>query len=236
MTPVARLDETTRRFGATIALDRVSFEVREGETVALLGRNGAGKTTALALLLGLRRPDEGRAELFGRNPRDPAARQTVGVTPQNTGLPELLTVRETLDLVRAHFASPLPSAELLDRFGLAALARRKAGGLSGGEKRRLAVALAFAGRPRAVFLDEPSEGLDVEGRIALRVQLAEFVAEGGSVLLTTHRLEEVETSADRLVVIVRGRVVADGAPAAITCLAGADRLEDAFLTLTAEQG
>ncbi len=211
----ARLDEVSKSFGPRNALDRVTLEVREGEGVALLGPNGAGMTTAVALLLGLRRPDRGRAQLFGQDPRDPHARAAIGVTPQELAFPATLTVREILALVAAHYAQPQPVQQLLERFGLGELERRQAGGLSGGERRRLAVALAFAGRPRAVLLDEPTTGLDVESRRSLWEVIRAYAAGGGTTLLTTHYLEEAEELATRVVVLDRGRVVTEGSVAEI---------------------
>jgi ABC-2 type transport system ATP-binding protein len=227
----AALHAVTKRFGEATALDGVSLEVRGGEVLALLGPNGAGKTTAVSLLLGLRRPDAGRVELFGRDPRRPVARTAVGVTPQETGFPPTLRVRELVDLVSAHFRESAPSAELLDRFGLGGLAGRQTGGLSGGERQRLSVALAFAGRPRLLLLDEPTAGLDVEMRRAVWLEVRAYADGGGTVLMTTHHVEEAETLASRVVLLAGGRVVADGTSAQLAVRARADGLEEAFLSL-----
>ncbi|GAB3838278.1 ABC transporter ATP-binding protein [Micromonospora andamanensis] len=221
---LARAEQATRRYGDVLALDRVDLEVRAGELVGLLGPNGAGKSTLLNLLVGLRRPTGGRVLLFGGDPRDPAHRRFVGVTPQETGLPGSLRVGEVVDFVGAHFSDPVPRAELLDRFGLADLARRQTGGLSGGQRRRLAVALAFVGRPRLVLLDEPTTGLDVEARHALWDAIRAFHADGGTVLLTSHYLEEIEALAQRVVVIGQGRVLADDSVAAIRGVVGLRRV------------
>jgi ABC-2 type transport system ATP-binding protein len=228
----AALRTVTKRFGSVVALDEVSLEIASGEVVALLGPNGAGKTTALSILLGLRRPDRGHAELFGDDPRRSSARRAIGVTPQEDGFPPTLRVAEILDLVRAHFPGPVTRGELLDRFRLVGLARRQAGGLSGGERRRLALALAFAGRPRAVFLDEPTSSLDVEARRAVWHEIEVFAGEGGTVLLTTHHLEEAETLATRIVLLAAGRLVAEGDVAELVGSVQAAGLEDAFVALT----
>ncbi len=228
----AALKGVSKRFGDNVALDGVDLAVEAGEAVALLGPNGAGKTTALSLLVGLRRPDCGSAEIFGVDPRRPGARVAVGVTPQDAGFPPTLRVREIVDLVRAHFPCPAPTHELLERFELAAVARRQAGGLSGGERRRLAVALAFAGEPAALFLDEPTAGLDVESRRAVWAEIDRYCVDGGTVLLTTHYLEEAERLATRVVLLARGHVVAEGTAAQLASRARASGLEDAFLTLT----
>jgi ABC-2 type transport system ATP-binding protein len=206
---LARAIEVSRRYGDVVALDRLSMDVAAGELVGLLGPNGAGKSTLVNLLIGVRRPTGGRVELCGGDPRDPASRRALGVTPQETGLPASLRVGEVVDFVRAHYPEPLGRDELLARFDLSDLVRRQTGGLSGGQKRRVAVALAFVGRPRIVFLDEPSTGLDVDARHALWEGVRAFHADGGTVVLTSHYLEEIEALAQRVVVIGGGRVLAD---------------------------
>jgi ABC-2 type transport system ATP-binding protein len=227
----AVLEGVTKRFGGLVALDEVDLELRIGDVFALLGPNGAGKTTALSILLGLRRPDVGRAELFGADPRLPASRRAIGVTPQEAGFPPTARVGEIVDLVAAHFAGPVPTVELLGRFGLGEHTRRQIGGLSGGQRRRLSVALAFVGRPLAVFLDEPTTGLDVESRRAVWSELAAYAAAGGTILLTTHYLEEAEALASRVALIAGGRVAAEGSPGELARGHGGT-LEDAFLALT----
>ncbi|MFI6129589.1 ABC transporter ATP-binding protein [Micromonospora sp. NPDC051141] len=221
---LARAEQVSRRYGEVLALDRVDLTVRAGELVGLLGPNGAGKSTLINLLVGLRRPTAGRVELLGGDPRDPASRRQLGVTPQETGLPGTLRVGEVVDFVSAHFPDPVPRGELLDRFGLTDRVRRQTGGLSGGQRRRLAVALAFVGRPRLVVLDEPTTGLDVEARHALWDAIRGFHADGGTVLLSSHYLEEVEALAQRVVVIGHGRVLADDSVAAIRGIVGVRRV------------
>jgi ABC-2 type transport system ATP-binding protein len=206
----ARVVDVTRRYGDVAALDGVSLAVPAGQLLGLLGPNGAGKSTLLHLLSGLRRPTSGTAELFGGDPRDAARRRRLGTTPQETGLPATLRVREVVDIVARHYDDPLPRGELLERFGLAGLERRQTGGLSGGQRRRLAVALAFAGRPDLVLLDEPTTGLDVETRHTVWEAVREYHAAGGTVVLTSHYLDEVEALAERVVVVDHGRVLADG--------------------------
>ena len=139
--PIAELINVEKRYGTVDALKGVDLEVERGELVALLGPNGAGKTTAVNVLLGQRRPDNGTARLFGRNPLEPEARALVGVTPQQTAFPQNLKVREVVELVQAHYRDTPSGKHLLDRFGLADLEQRSAGGLSGGQQRRLALAL-----------------------------------------------------------------------------------------------
>lgn len=208
--PVAELEDVHKSFGAQPALSGLDLAVAEGEIVALLGPNGAGKTTAIDILLGLRRPDRGTVRLFGADPRQPTARRRVGATPQDTGFPENLTVAELIGFVRSHYPEPRPADALLNDFGLTDFAGRRVGGLSGGQRRRIAVALAFAGNPRAVFLDEPTTGLDTAARQTLWRLAAAYAAEGGTLFLTTHYLEEAEALASRVVLIDRGVTVAAG--------------------------
>jgi ABC-2 type transport system ATP-binding protein len=221
---VAQLQGVHKHYGAVEALTGMDLDIRRGELLAILGPNGAGKTTAVGILLGQRLPDAGSASLFGRSPVEPAARRFVGATPQETGFPDQLRVREVVELVRSHYPDPVPTRELLSTFGLWESAPRRAGGLSGGQKRRLAVALAFAGRPRTVLLDEPTTGLDVESRRALWDTIRGFVAEGNTAVLTTHYLEEAQALASRVVVLAEGRVVAEGSVDEISARAGLSRV------------
>jgi ABC-2 type transport system ATP-binding protein len=201
-----------KSFGEARALVGVDLRLEHGEVLALLGPNGAGKSTLVSVLLGLRRPDAGLVRLLDRDPREPRARRRIGAVLQESSFPSTLRVREIVELVAAHFPDPAPRDELLERFSLAACAHRQAGGLSGGQRRRLAVALAFAGRPSAIFLDEPSTGLDLESRRALWAIIRDYAGAGGSVLLTTHHLDEAEALASRVAVIDRGAIVASAPP------------------------
>ncbi|WP_035769003.1 ABC transporter ATP-binding protein [Arthrobacter castelli] len=208
--PLAAARNVSKTFGTQKALDGVSLDIQPGEAVGLLGPNGAGKSTLIGLLTGLRRSDGGTVELFGHNPLTPAARRALGVTPQATAVPHTLKVREAVELVAAHFTNAVPVAELLDQFGLTDMASKQCGGLSGGQQRRLLVAIALVGRPSLVILDEPTTGLDVEAREILWEQLRQYRANGGTMLITSHYLAEIEALASRVVVIDQGHVVADG--------------------------
>lgn len=214
--PAAELRGVTKAFSGKAALAGLDLALPRGAFVALLGPNGAGKTTALSLLLGLRIPDRGEAVLLGGSPRDDDIRRRVGVTPQVSAFPPGLKVREIVAFVAAHYPDPLPEAKLYERFGLGEVAPRQVGGLSGGEQRRLAVSLALVGNPEVVFLDEPSTGLDVVARHRLWDALRSFHAGGGTVLLTTHYLEEAEALAEHVAMINRGRLVAEGTPRDVT--------------------
>ena len=222
--PPVLVEHVTRRFGAVTALDDVSLRVDPGEIVGLLGPNGAGKTPLLSLVAGLRTPDQGTVRLFGADPRDPAARTSLGTTPQETGLPETLKVREVIDFVAGHFAAPMPRDEVMARFGLTELADRQTGALSGGQKRRLAVGLSLVGRPRLVLLDEPTTGLDVEARHVLWQALRDYHADGATVIVTSHYLEEIEALAQRVVVVGGGRVLADDTLARVLDLVAVRRV------------
>lgn len=212
----AELRDVTKAFSGKAALAGLNLVLPRGVFMALLGPNGAGKTTTLSLLLGLRIPDRGEALLLGRSPLDEATRRRVGVTPQVSAFPAGLKVREIVAFVAAHYPDPMPAEELYERFGLGEVTARQVGGLSGGEQRRLAASLALVGNPEVVFLDEPSTGLDVVARHQLWDALRSFHRGGGTVLLTTHYLEEAETLAEHIAVINRGRLVAEGAPRAVT--------------------
>ncbi|MBW8850419.1 MAG: ABC transporter ATP-binding protein [Xanthomonadales bacterium] len=208
--PLARLQAVRKRYGGVVALDGVDLALAPGETHALLGANGAGKSTAVALMLGLVRPDAGDALLLGEPAGTLAARRRTGVMLQSAGLPENARVDELLALTRSYYPAPRSRAECVALAGLDGLLDRRYGRLSGGQQRRVQFALAICGRPRALFLDEPTTGLDIEARQALWAAIRALVSEGAGVLLTTHYLEEAEALADRVTVLDRGRVAASG--------------------------
>ncbi len=221
---LAEAQNVEKRYGPTVALAGVSLAVRAGEVLALLGPNGAGKTTLVKVITGLLAPDRGAARLLGGDPRDPGRRRGLGLTPQETGFPPTLRVQEVVELVRAHYPEPEETETLLARFGLERLKRRLTAALSGGEKRRLAVLLAFAGRPRLAVLDEPTTGLDVESRRTLWAEIRAFREAGGGVLLTTHYLEEAEALADRVAILHKGRLLAVGTVEEIRARVGLKRV------------
>ena len=210
MTVIARLENIHKAYGPKKALSGLDATLEKGEIHAFLGPNGAGKTTAISILTGLRRADSGSVEVLGGNPRNVAIRQRIGLTPQESGFPNNLRVSEILRLVRAHYGLPLSDADLFARFPLQTVSTRQVGGLSGGQKRTLAVALAFVGNPDLVFLDEPTTGLDVKARHAVWRAVHRYRDAGGTVVLTTHYLEEAESLASRVVVIHEGRAVGAG--------------------------
>ncbi len=209
---VASLHSVTKRFGRQIALDRFSLQLRAGEVVALLGPNGAGKTTAVRLLLGLSQATSGKVEIFGGNPRDRASRMRLGAMLQVGRMPEALRVREHLQLFRSYYPQPRPLDELLAVAGLEGLQERQFGTLSGGQKQRMLFALALCGDPDLICLDEPTLGMDVEARRAMWEQVRGLAARGKTILLTTHYLEEADALASRIVVIQKGKAIAEGTP------------------------
>lgn len=212
---VARLGHVFKNYGDVQALHDVSLDIRAGEVLALLGPNGAGKTTAINVLLGLIRPTQGEVKLFGGDPQSLESRSRTGVMLQISGVPETLKVKEHLELYRSYYRHPLPMKELLEASNLMGLENRLYGKLSGGQKQRLHLAIAMCGNPDLIFLDEPTTGLDVASRRALWEQVRMLIGKGRTVVLTTHYLEEADALADRIAVINKGRIIADGSPAEI---------------------
>ena len=211
----------TKRGATRIALDRLTLRAPTNQITAVLGPNGAGKSTTINICAGLARPDSGRVRVLDRDPRDRALRARVGVMPQSgvaggVGIAGATRCAEALRLFASYAESPLPTAALLERLGLTAVAETPWRRLSGGEQQRLSLAIAMVGRPEIVFLDEPTAGLDVHARLAVFDLIRELRAQGVTVVLTTHLLEEAEQLADEVVIIDRGRVVACGSPQELT--------------------
>src|ERR1051326_2333515 len=221
----ASLANVTKSYDANVvALRDVSLDIHPGSLTALLGPNGAGKTTAVKLLLGLAAPTSGMARVFNADPRDAANRARTGAMLQVARVPETLRVREHIDLFSAYYPAPMPREQVVAAAGLAGIESKKFGELSGGQKQRVLFALAICGNPDLLILDEPTVGLDVEARRALWMQIRSFVERGKSVLLTTHYLDEADALADRVVVLARGQVVAEGSPAEIKTRAAGKRI------------
>ncbi len=212
---VAKLRGVSKRYGGTLALDGLDLLLRAGQVTSLLGANGAGKSTAVNLLLGLLAADAGEVAVFGRPPASRAARLGTGAMLQSAGIPDRLRVGEVLALVRSYYPEPRSVADCVALAGLAGLLERPYRHLSGGQQRRVQFALAICGRPRLLCLDEPTTGLDIEARQGIWQAIRELVATGSAVLLTTHYLEEAEALSDHVAVIDRGRMVAEGSVAAI---------------------
>ncbi|BDP42668.1 ABC transporter ATP-binding protein [Deinococcus aetherius] len=206
------LSGVNKSFGRVEALRDLTLDVRAGELTALLGPNGAGKTTAISLMLGLARPTSGTVRVLGGDPLAGRVRSHVGSMPQESAIPQALTVRETVGLFARLYPRPLSVDAALDLADLRDVAGRRAGALSGGQARRLAFALAVVGDPQLLFLDEPTTGMDAASRAAFWHAAEGLREEGRTILLTTHYLEEAERTADRVVVMNAGAVLADGTP------------------------
>lgn len=210
--PAIEVERLDIHYGCVAAVRGLSFTARAGHVTCVVGRNGAGKTSTIEALEGLRRPNSGRLSVLGREPfkehRKLVAR--IGVMLQDGGIQPAIRVGEALRHAAALYPNPQPVPELAEQVGVAHLERRAYRSLSGGEQRRLALALALVGRPEVVFLDEPTAGVDPEGRVAIRGLIGALGDDGVTILLSSHELDEVERLADRVVMIDGGRLVAEG--------------------------
>jgi ABC-2 type transport system ATP-binding protein len=213
---IVSLSGVTHRFAEVTAVNALSLELRPAETVALLGPNGAGKTTALELMLGLLRPDAGRVTVFGGSPTDAIARGRVGAMLQEGDLPPGARVAELVDLVRGLYPRPLPLVDALRLGDLEDISDRRVERLSGGQRQRVRIAVALAGGPELLVLDEPTAAMDVAARRRFWSGAGQYVSHGRSLLFATHRLEEAEEVADRVLVMAGGRILVDGAPGDVT--------------------
>ena len=209
---VVEFDDITRRYKDVTALDGLTYRIRRGETVALLGPNGAGKTTAAEVILGLQRPDRGEVRVFGGTPAEAIAGGRVGAMLQDADLPQGVTPAELIELIRGLYPNPLSLEDVLQLSDLEGVAGRKVERLSGGQKQRVRLALALAGDPELLVLDEPTAALDVAARRAFWDRVGASVADGRTVLFATHRLEEADAIASFILVIAGGRLVASGTP------------------------
>ncbi|WP_341720802.1 ABC transporter ATP-binding protein [Micromonospora sp. FIMYZ51] len=232
--PAILAENLAKRYGRTQAVVDVSLRVDSGETMGILGTNGAGKTTTVEMIAGLRGPDRGRIRVLGLDPRRDRARlrQVLGVQLQNAYLHHALRVTELVELYRSFYPAPRPTDELLDLVDLAEQRRTIFEKLSGGQKQRLSIALALAGRPRVVILDELTTGLDPAARRRMWGTIERLRADGVTILLVSHAMEEVERLCDRVAVIDAGRVLALDTPAGLVARTGAANLDDAFVALT----
>ena len=212
--------DLVKRYGRKTAVDGLTLTCRSGEVTAILGPNGAGKTTTIEICEGFRRPDGGLVRVLGRDPADPSLKARVGVMLQAGGVPSAVRAGEWLRVLSRFYAHPLPPDDLLELLGLREHARTPFRRLSGGQQQRLSLAAAVIGRPELVFLDEPTAGLDPQARHACWNVITGLRDAGVSVVLTTHQMDEAERLADHVVIIDRGRVVAEGTPAELT---GAER-------------
>ncbi len=212
---VASVRRLKKAYGNVVAVDDLNLDIRAGELLALLGPNGAGKTTLVRLLLGAAKPDAGSVSVFGGDPYLGDAQARVGAMLQVGRVPETLKVREHIDLFSSYYPNPLSMEETLTIAGLNDIKDRRYGELSGGQKQRVLFAISVCGNPDLLFLDEPTVGLDVEARRLMWAQIRTLIARGKTVLLTTHYLNEADALADRILVLNKGKVIAEGTPAEI---------------------
>ena len=209
------LTNAVKRYGDVEALRGVSLMVMPGETVALLGPNGAGKTTAVSAMLGLRQLTAGTVTIYGRSPHHPACRVRMGAMLQDSGIPDTLKVWEVVDMFQRLYPNPYSVKQALEIAQLQEKADARIAKLSGGQKQRLYFALVIVGNPDILFLDEPTVALDVQGRRAFWQQIDALAEVGKTTILTTHYLEEADAVADRIVVLHKGQIIAEGTPAQI---------------------
>ncbi|HEY4464787.1 MAG TPA: ABC transporter ATP-binding protein [Streptosporangiaceae bacterium] len=223
-TPVVHFENVRKVYGNIKAVDGLSLELRAGETVAFLGPNGAGKSTSLDMLLALRKPTSGRIRMFGSDPYHAIKTGRVGAMLQSGGLMPEVTVRELVTLVTGFHPRPLPVGQTLRRAGVASFADQRVDKLSGGQTQRVRFALAIVGECDLIVLDEPTAAMDVETRQAFWANMKAEVAEGRTLVFATHYLDEADQAADRILVINKGRLLADGTPSQIKARAGAKRI------------
>ncbi len=214
-TPALDVRGLTVRYGGTTAVHRLDLQIPRGQTVALLGPNGAGKSSTVNAALGLFRPTAGTVQLLGDEPAAAVRTGGVGAMLQHGGLPGEARVGEVLRLVARRYADPWPMADLVATTGIGSLTGRRTEQLSGGQRQRVLLALALAGTPPLLVLDEPTSAMDVEGRRAFWTTMRSLADRGHTVVFATHHLDEADAVADRVVVVDRGRVVADGSAASV---------------------
>ncbi|KAB8032243.1 ABC transporter ATP-binding protein [Fluviispira multicolorata] len=218
----------TKNYGKINIIKNLNLNISHNEVIGLLGVNGAGKTTTIKMMLGQEIPTTGKIKLFGKNPTNPESRIHIGSTPQNIEFPEGLKTLEIIQFVQAHYPNPLPIQEMVEKFGLTNFLELKASKLSGGQKRRLALALAFIGNPKIVFLDEPTTGLDVEARKILWEVIKDYKNKGKTIFLTTHYLEEIEQIATRILFLQKGEIIADESVEGLQKLANSTQSKVSF--------
>lgn len=234
---IIQVNSLTKSFGAKRAVDGLSFEVRKGEVFGLLGHNGAGKSTTIDLILGLKTPDEGSARIFGMDAAKHRKQvfERVGVQLQTTNYQNAITVEEACIEYASLYSNPADYARLLESFGLSELKRSFVSKLSGGERQKLSVILALIGSPELVFLDELTTGLDVAARREVWRTLRQLKTQGLSVFLTTHYMEEAEALCDRVCIIREGKKLVEGSVNEVVAASGRSDLEEAYLFFMGEE-
>jgi ABC-2 type transport system ATP-binding protein len=210
----------SKSYATVRAVETLDLEIGTGQAVALLGPNGAGKSTSIGMLLGLVKPSAGTVSVFDQTPEQAVRNGHVGAMLQDGALVPGMTVREVVEFVRGLYPSPMPLDEVLELANLTSLAKRRADQLSGGQAQRVRFALAVAGAPRLLVLDEPTSAMDVESRRSFWAGMRDYAAAGRTILFATHYMEEADENADRIIVMAHGRVVADGTAQEIKSRAG----------------
>ena len=230
--PAVLVENIRKRYKDTVAVDDVSFRVDPGEVLGVLGVNGAGKSTTVELVAGLRAPDSGTVRVLGLDPRKDrkAVRQLLGVQLQEAQLHDALTVSELVDMYRSFYTDPRSADEVIEMVELGGKRDTRFESLSGGQQQRLSIALALVGRPRVVILDELTTGLDPRARRRIWAAIEALTEE--SVILVSHAMDEVERLCDRVVLLDAGRIAAEGTPAEVMARAGTTTLEEAFVAIT----
>jgi ABC-2 type transport system ATP-binding protein len=233
--PAVSFEQVSKHYGSVQAVRELTLQLPQGRAIAFLGPNGAGKSTSMEILLGLKHASSGKVEVFGKTPRQAMTAGHVGAMLQSGGLPADVTVRELLDLMSKLHPRPLPVDEVLRRANIADLADRRAGKLSGGQTQRVRFAVAIAGDSDLIVLDEPTTGMDVENRQIFWNSMKGEAERGKTVLFATHYLEEADQIADQVVVINKGRLLANGSVADIKAMAGFQRIAFRLPGVTREQ-
>ena len=235
--PCIRVRNLTKSFGGRTVVDDLSFDVKKGEVFALLGHNGAGKSTTIDLILGLKAPDGGSAKILGMDAAKNRKQvfERVGVQLQHTQYPSNITVEEACVEYASLYAHPADFSALLEGFGLGSLRKSFVSKLSGGERQKISVVLALIGKPEIVFLDELTTGLDVVARREVWRTLKQLKNQGLTIFLTTHYMEEAEALCDRVCIIRAGKKVAEGTMEEVITASGQKNLEDAYLFFMGEE-
>ncbi|HEK9100954.1 ABC transporter ATP-binding protein [Bacillus pfraonensis] len=212
MEKIIEVNSVSKTFKHKKAVNNVSFHVEKGQIVALLGPNGAGKTTTISMMLGLKDPSEGGISVFGKSPKHRDVRNRLGAMLQEVSVIDSISVGEAIDLFRSYYMNPVAKETLLQLSNLESEIKQRCEKLSGGQKRRLNFALALAGNPDLLFLDEPTVGMDITSRKNFWETIRKLASEGKTIILTTHYLEEADALANRILLFANGKVIADGTP------------------------
>lgn len=230
--PLVIANELTKRYGDVVAVDGVSLTVAQGEILGIVGPNGAGKTTLIEMMEGLRKPDAGTCTICGLDSirQNHAVRERIGISLQDSNMPAEMTVLEMLRLYASFYDNPIPVGDLLHQFSLTEQAATRTARLSGGQRQRLALALALIGRPEVLFLDEPTTGLDPRARRSLWDLIRGAKDAGRAIIISTHYMDEVEKLCDRVIILDRGRILAEGTPRALMAAYGPESVIEIRLT------